>query len=95
MPSEKEKNGFTLTPSASSPETETGPPLEREKRKEPLLRSEGEAVSQNHASAFKIRLPCYGAEEAPLTPTSVTNTLFYKDWLQLFFSVPQHFNNIT
>lgn len=89
----RKKYSFTLTPSASSPETETGSPLERENRKEPLRWSEREVISQNHASAFRIRLPSYGTEEAPFTPTSVTNTMFYKNWL--FFSVPHHFNKTS
>ena len=68
MLSEKEKNGFTLTPSASSPERETGFPLERKNRKESLLRPEREVVSQKRVSAFKIQLPSYGTKEAPLSP---------------------------
>lgn len=63
----EKKNGFLLTPSARSPERETGSPLERESREESLLGLEREMVPQKHASALKIQLPSYGTEEAPLS----------------------------
>lgn len=59
----RKKIGFTLTPSASAPERETGSSLERKNRKKSLLLPEKEV-----ASAIKIHLPHYGTEEAPLSP---------------------------
>lgn len=94
-----EKKGFVLTLSGSSPETEKGFPLGRKNRKRILTRiKKGIGISKKNRTkvfAFKIRLPSYRTEEAPLTPTSVTNIMFNENQLQLFFSVPYLYNKIS